>query len=335
LHARPLCTARAAANAVSLRARASLARPFAGALFRTGGALERTGSATGFDVPSSIAVTARSLRRESGSESGCLLRAGRTIFAAMSDRLKGKVAIVTGGSRGIGEGIALAFAREGAKVVVAARKADGVEATAAAITNAGGEAIGVAAHTGKESDVDALFARAIEAFGKVDVLVNNAATNPHFGPMVTVDFGAWDKTFEVNVKGYFLTARALIRHLADRKAPGSIVNVASVVGTMASPLQGVYGMTKAAVISMTRTLAFELGPSGIRVNALAPGLVDTRFAAALTSNDSIRNMIVERTSLKRVGKPEDIAGAAVHLASDESGYTTGSVVVIDGGWTIS
>jgi len=248
-------------------------------------------------------------------------------------RLEGKVAIFTGSSRGIGEAIAKAFAENGAKVVVASRKQDGVDAVARAIEEAGGEALAVACHTGKSDDVDALMKKSVEAFGKVDILVNNAATNPYFGPMMNIEWGAWEKTFEVNVKGYFMATRAVARHLMDRSAPGSIVNVASVLGNIAAPLQGVYGMTKAAVLSMTKTLATEIGPQGIRVNAIAPGLIDTRFAAALTANEDILNMVLDRTSLKRIGQPEDIAGAAIFLASDESSYVNGTTITVDGGWT--
>jgi len=245
--------------------------------------------------------------------------------------LDGKVAIVTGASRGIGEAIARALARRRAKVVVASRKMDGLGAVANAIKAEGGEATPVVCHAGKEEQIDALVQEAIARYGKVDVLVNNAATNPYFGPMMNIDWGAWEKTFEVNTKGYFMATRAVVRHLAQRDAPGSIINIASIAGMGAAMAQGVYGMTKAAVISMTKTLAVELGGTGIRINAIAPGLVDTHFAGALMANDGLVKTMTETAPVRRIGKPDDIAGMAVYLASDASGYVTGQTFVIDGG----
>lgn len=244
-----------------------------------------------------------------------------------------KVAIVTGASRGIGASIAKTFAAHGAKVVLASRKLDGLEQVAKEITEAGGEAFAQACHTGVEDQIEALVQATVNRFGKVDVLVNNAATNPYFGPMMNIDWGAWEKTFDVNVKGYFAATRAVVRHLHARKAQGSIVNIASVAGFMAMPLQGVYAMTKAAVISMTKTLSVELGPD-VRVNAIAPGLIETKFASALTSSPEILKMVLDRTSLKRVGQPVDVAGAALLLASDAGGYFNGTVLTVDGGWSI-
>jgi NAD(P)-dependent dehydrogenase (short-subunit alcohol dehydrogenase family) len=249
--------------------------------------------------------------------------------------VEGKVAIVTGGSRGIGESIARTLALSGAKVAIAARKLEGVTAAAERIRAAGGDVEPFACHTGKEQDVEALVRGAVARFGKVDVLVANAATNPHFGPMVTADSGAIDKTFEVNVKGYFYSAREVARHLVDRRAPGAIVFVSSVAGLRGAPLQGVYAMTKASVVSMTQTLATELGPSGIRVNAIAPGIVETRFAQALLSSDDIMRRVVERTALGRHAQPDEIAGAALFLASDAASYVTGHTLVVDGGYTVS
>ena len=253
----------------------------------------------------------------------------------MADQLQGKVAIVTGASRGIGEAIARRFAAEGARVVLASRKADGLERVRAAIEGAGGEAMAKPCHTGKPDEVDALVAAAVERFGAVDVLVNNAATNPYFGPLMNVEWAAWEKTFEVNLKGYFSATRAVAQHLLDRKAGGAIVNIASVLGRMAAPLQGVYGMTKAGVISMTQTFATELGGAGIRVNAIAPGLIETRFAGTLLANKEITQGVVDRTAIGRVGQPDDISGAALLLASDGGAYITGQTIVIDGGWTVT
>jgi NAD(P)-dependent dehydrogenase (short-subunit alcohol dehydrogenase family) len=249
--------------------------------------------------------------------------------------LEGRVAIVTGASRGIGEAIAVRLAEAGAAVALSARKPEGLDAVARRIGAAGGRALAVAAHMGKPGDVEALVGRTVSAFGRVDVLVNNAATNPYFGPLLGIEEGAWDKTFEVNVKGYFAATRAVVAHLRSRKEPGAVVNVASIVGLRAAPLQGAYGMTKAAVISMTRTLAQELGPEGIRVNAIAPGLVETRFAGTLVSNEELRDRFVSRTALGRHAQPDEIAGAALYLASDASGYVTGHVLVVDGGTTVT
>jgi NAD(P)-dependent dehydrogenase (short-subunit alcohol dehydrogenase family) len=246
--------------------------------------------------------------------------------------LTNKVAIVTGSSRGIGEAIARTFVAHGAKVALVARKAEALDAVAQSL---GENAIAIAAHTGREDDCKRIVAETIARFGQVDVLVNNAATNPHFGPLLTVGEGAWDKTFEVNVKGYFWLTREVAQHLVARSAGGSIVNIASIMGINAAPLQGCYGMTKAAVISMTKTLAYELGSAKIRVNAIAPGLVETKFASAIVDSPELSKTIVDRTPAGRVGQPDEIAGAALYLASDAASYHTGQTLVVDGGFTIS
>ncbi|HEU4412455.1 MAG TPA: glucose 1-dehydrogenase [Polyangiaceae bacterium] len=249
--------------------------------------------------------------------------------------LEGKVAIVTGASRGIGEAVARAFADAGARVVLAARKVEPLQNVADSIKASGGQAIALGCHAGQPEQLRALLDGTIERFGKVDVLVNNAATNPYFGPLLGVDEGAYAKTFEVNLKGYFEAARLVAGHLIGRGAGGSIINVASVVGLGAAPLQGVYAMTKAAVISMTKTLAYELGGNNVRVNAIAPGLVKTRFASALIDNPDIVARVVAHTPLGRYATPEEIAGAALYLASDAASFVTGHTLVVDGGATLA
>lgn len=249
--------------------------------------------------------------------------------------LQDQVVLVTGASRGIGAAIAHACVEAGARVVLASRKQPDLDALAAEIRAAGGTALPVACHTGKPEEVDALFARAAAELGQVDALINNAATNPYFGPLLDTPDAAIDKTIEVNMKGYLYAARAYVKHVRSRGGThGSIVNVASVVGMRAAPMQGVYGMTKAAVISMTQTLAFELGSSNIRVNAIAPGLVDTRFAAAIVHNPAMREHFVKRAPLGRHAQPVEIAAAAVYLSSGAASYVTGHTLVVDGGFTI-
>lgn len=247
--------------------------------------------------------------------------------------LTGKTIIVTGASRGIGEQIAVAASDVGARVVLASRRQEGLDAVAERIAAGGGEARAVACHVGKPDEIEALFAAATEAFGPVHGLVNNAATNPYFGPLLGIDEGAFDKTVEVNLKGPMVMTQAFV---AQSPPPGAaVVNIASIAGIQAAPLQGAYGMTKAALISMTKTLAHELGPAGVRVNAIAPGLVETRLAAAIVENADLREHVVSRTALGRHAQPQEIAGAAVYLLSDAASYVTGQTIVIDGGSTTS
>lgn len=249
--------------------------------------------------------------------------------------LEGKVVLITGASRGIGEAIALACAEAGARVVLAARKQPGLDEVAAKIRDAGGTALPVACHAGKREELAQLFARAVEELGQVDVLVNNAATNPYFGPLLDTPDAAIDKTFEVNVNGYLYATQQYVSHVRERKGTGgSIINMASVAGLGPAAMQGVYGMTKAAIISMTKTLAYELGSSNIRVNAIAPGLVETRFASAIVSNPTLRSHLVDRTALRRHSQPVEIAAAAVYLASDAASFVTGHTMTVDGGLTM-
>ncbi|MEM6790821.1 MAG: glucose 1-dehydrogenase [Myxococcota bacterium] len=248
-----------------------------------------------------------------------------------------KVVVVTGASRGIGEAIATALVGAGARVAIASRKREGLDAAAARIRDAapGGEVVPIVAHMGEPEQIEALLDAAEAALGPVDAVVNNAATNPYFGPMLNVDEGAYEKTFQVNTRGYFELARGAARRFIAATRPGAVVNVASVAGLGGAPLQGVYGMTKAAVVSMTQTLAVELGPSGVRVNAIAPGLVETKFAAALVQNESIVERVVAATPLRRFAQPDEIAGAAVFLVSDAASFITGHTLVVDGGLTIN
>jgi NAD(P)-dependent dehydrogenase (short-subunit alcohol dehydrogenase family) len=247
--------------------------------------------------------------------------------------LGGRVALVTGASRGIGEAIAVALAAAGARLVLASRKLEGVEAVAKAIRDQGGEALAVACHTGRASEVEAVVARAKEAFGGVDVLINNAATNPHYGPLLEAEEGHWDKTFEVNVKGYVHAIRACVPVMRERRG-GAIVNVASVAGLAPHSGLGVYGVSKAAVLMLTKTLALELARDNIRVNAIAPGLIQTRFSQALWATPEAKERALRSIPQKRIGQPEDLVGAVLYLASDAARFTTGSVLVVDGGQTL-
>jgi NAD(P)-dependent dehydrogenase (short-subunit alcohol dehydrogenase family) len=246
--------------------------------------------------------------------------------------LTGKVAIVTGASRGIGSAIASAFAAAGARVVLASRKTEDLQAVADLIRGRGGEALAVACHTGRAADVEALVARTRETFGGVDILVNNAATSPHFGPLLEASEAQWDKTFEVNVKGYVHTIRAAVPLMRERGG-GRIINVASVAGRVPHSGLGVYGVTKAAVLMLTRTLAVELAPD-IRVNAIAPGLIETKFSEVLWSTPELQKRALRAIPLHRIGQTDDLVGAALYLASDASGFVTGSVLTVDGGQTL-
>ena len=247
--------------------------------------------------------------------------------------LEGKVAVITGASRGIGEAIARGLAAHGCDVVLASRKQEGLDAVADSINGEGaGRAVPIACHTGKPDAIEALFDRVVSELGRLDILVNNAATNPFYGPAVEMPEWAFDKTMEVNVKGYFVMSQGAARLMAEQKS-GSIINIASIAAMSPAHGQVVYGMTKAAVITMTKGLAKELGPAGIRVNAIAPGLVETKFAGALIEDPEIQKQIKDSTPLGRHGQPEEMVGAVLYLASDISSFTTGSVVVCDGGAT--
>ena len=244
--------------------------------------------------------------------------------------LTGKVALITGASRGIGQAIVEAYAAAGAKVVLASRKQAGLDEVAAIIRQKGGEALPIAAHTGDGEAVAALMTQIMEAYGGVDILVNNAATNPHFGPIMTSEDSHWDKILDVNVKGYFRMAKACAESMKARGG-GKIINIASIAGLEPAPGMGIYCVSKAAVLMLTEVLAAELAADNIQVNAIAPGFVKTAFSRALWQNESLYQNIVQSVAQNRMAEPEELTGIALYLASDASSFTTGARFVIDGG----
>jgi len=250
---------------------------------------------------------------------------------AVSFDLTGRVAVVTGASRGIGEAIARGLAQYGAQVVVSSRKLEACEPVAAAINAEGGKALAIACHIGDMAAIAALFEAVEEKFGRLDVLVNNAATNPYYGHILDTDLGAFQKTVDVNIRGYFYSS-VMAGRIMRRQGRGSIINIASVNAVRPGPQQGIYSITKGAVLNMTKAFAKECGPDGIRCNAILPGLVRTKFASALFADKEQYDYFVANAPLRRHGEPQDLAGAAVFLASDASSYVTGEYLVVDGGF---
>lgn len=244
--------------------------------------------------------------------------------------LKDRIALVTGASRGIGQAIAETFAAHGAHVILVSRKQEGLEKVLSIIKEAGGSAEAIACHMGAMDQIDTLYQTIGKKYGKLHVLVNNAATNPYFGELLGVDEKIWDKTNEVNLKGPFFMIQKAVPLMIEAGG-GSVINVSSVNGVTPALLQGVYSMTKAGVISITKAFAKELANKNIRVNALLPGLTDTKFAEALIGNEMILKAALQTVPMGRYAKPSEMAGAALYLASDASSYTTGALMVCDGG----
>jgi len=247
--------------------------------------------------------------------------------------LTGKIALVTGASRGIGEEIAKLLAEQGAHVMVSSRKVEGCQSVADAINAAGGSAEAVACHVGSMDDISSTFEYIREKHGKLDILVNNAATNPYFGHVLDTDLGAYNKTVDVNIRGYFFMSVEAGK-LMREQGGGSIVNTASVNALQPGAMQAIYSITKAAVVNMTKAFAKECAGLNIRCNALLPGFTKTKFAGALFADEGIYNTAIASVPMGRHAEPKEMAGTVLYLVSDASSYTTGECIVVDGGLTI-
>ena len=245
-------------------------------------------------------------------------------------RLDGKVAIVTGGTRGIGLAIATTLARAGAKVVISSRKADHVDAAVKLLREDGLDVVGIPANMGKAADAHELAARTVEHFDGIDIIVNNAATNPVFGPLQLASEDAFEKILAVNVKGPLELCKTAHTVMAQRG--GAIVNVSSIGGISPEAGLGLYSVSKAALVSLTKVMAQEWGADGIRANVICPGLIKTRFSQALWQDQQIADQVLGHQPIRRIGEPDDVAGLALFLASDASAYCTGGVYMVDGGY---
>ncbi len=247
--------------------------------------------------------------------------------------LSGKVAVVTGSSRGIGRSIAEHMSHAGAKVVISSRKAQACEQVVTAINDSGGQAVSVPCNIAEPAQLQNLMDRTIEAWGRLDILVCNAAVNPYFGPMETMPEDAYDRIMNCNVKSNFLLTRMAAKLMASGGG-GNIILISSIGGNQGSDTLAVYGISKAADSSMAKSLAIEWGSRGIRANCIAPGLIKTDMSRALWENEKLLKNVEEGTPVHRIGRPEDIGGVAVFLASKAAAYITGQTIVVDGGITI-
>jgi len=247
--------------------------------------------------------------------------------------LTGKVAIITGSSKGIGEAMALALARAGAKVVISSRSQESVDEVAAKFKAEGFEAIGIACHVGDEAQLKNLVDKTMEAFGRIDVLINNAATNPIFGPIEDASADAFDKIMNVNVKSPWILSNLCLPEL--KKNNGTVIHIASVEGLHPGFGLGLYSVSKASLIMLTKNQAKEWGKYGVRVNAICPGLVKTKFSSALWQNDKILKQVERTLPAGRMAMPEEMTGLAVLLASNAASYMTGGVYTADGGYLIA
>ena len=249
-------------------------------------------------------------------------------------QLEHKVAVVTGASRGIGKAIAETFAREGASVVICGRKQDTLEAVTEELKPAGGRVVPMACHVGRAEELKCLVDETTKQFGRIDILVNNAATNIAQGPALDMDEAQFDKMIEVNLKSAFRLLKLVTPGMVQRGA-GSIINIASIAGLFPQYHGMLYSLTKAALIMMTKSFALELGPSGVRVNAIAPGLIQTHLSEYYWKDEERWGRMLQAQPIKHLGQPHEIAGVALMLASDASSYLTGQTIVVDGGRTLS
>jgi dehydrogenase/reductase SDR family member 4 len=248
-------------------------------------------------------------------------------------RLDNKVAIITGSSKGIGKAIAKALGEQGARVVVSSRKQEAVDETTRELHHMGIDAIGIVAHMGDIDQVRNLVDETVRQFGNIDILVNNAAINPAFGPIIESDIKVFEKIMDVNVKGP-LELSKLVHPIMKQHGGGSIINISSIEGLSPGLGLGLYSISKATLIAMTKVLAREWGADRIRANAICPGLIKTKFSEALTSNEKIVKLVQSKQALPGIAEPEDIAGLALFLASDASSFCTGAVYTADGGYSI-
>ncbi|MEM7658937.1 MAG: glucose 1-dehydrogenase [Bacteroidota bacterium] len=247
--------------------------------------------------------------------------------------LEGKVAIITGASKGIGKAIAWAMAEAGAKVVISSRKQEAVDAVAAEFRAAGHDATAIACNVGKMEEIPALLEGTMKAYGAIDVLVNNAGTNPTFGPITQMEDWAYDKIMDVNLRGPYELGRKAFKYLKQGDG-GSVINISSVEGFTPSEGLGIYSVSKAALIMLTKVMANEWGRDKVRANAICPGFIKTKLSQAIFENKPLLDMVMGKQALKIQGEPEDMAGLAVLLASDQSRFITGASFLADGGLTI-